>query len=165
MTALVVYDSLYGNTSQIADAIASGFGPGTTSHRISELDPQRLPDFDLLVAGSPTQGGRPTKRMQEWLAQIPSLVGRGSASFDTRIDPKASNGVLRVLIGLIGFAAPRISRLLAARGAAAVAPPEGFIVTGKEGPLQEGEYARASAWAQALAASPVATSKGAQPAG
>lgn len=160
MAALVVCDSFYGNTSRIADAIASALGPGTMSRNISELDAGELPNFDLLIVGSPTQGGRPTKRMQEWLSHVPNsrLAGRRFASFDTRIDPDASNGLLRALIGVIGFAAPRISRTLAAKGAASVAEPEGFIVTGKEGPLRDGEYARAVRWAQALGASPIAVS-------
>ena len=157
MAALVVYDSFYGNTSRIADAIASALGPGTMLRKISELDARQLPDFDLLIVGSPTQGGRPTKRMQEWLSQVPNsrLAGRRFASFDTRIEADASNGLLRALIGVIGFAAPRLYRTLARKGAASVAEPEGFIVTGKEGPLRDGESARAARWAQALTASPI----------
>jgi hypothetical protein len=57
------------------------------------------------------------------------------------------------LLGLIGYAAPRIGRQLRARGAQVVLEPEGFIVTGTEGPLKDGEEQRATAWAKELVAS------------
>lgn len=149
MSALVVCDSLYGNTAMIAEAIASALGQDTGLFRTSQLDPADLPDFNLLVVGSPTQGGRPSKAMQEWLRDVPRarLAGRKVAAFDTRLDPKAMGGPLRVIVGLVGCAAPRILHALEARGAVRAADPEGFIVNGRNGPLRDGEYARAAAWA------------------
>ncbi|HZY49502.1 MAG TPA: flavodoxin family protein [Devosia sp.] len=149
MSALVVCDSLYGNTATVAEAIASALGQGTALFRTAQLDPADLPEFDLLVVGSPTQGGRPSKAMQEWLREVPRarLAGRRVAAFDTRLDPNAMGGPLRVIVGLVGCAAPRMLQALEAKGGVRAADPEGFIVTDRSGPLRDGEYARATAWA------------------
>jgi flavodoxin len=153
--ALVVYDSAYGNTARVADAIRAGLANNATAHVIADLDPRCLPRTDLLVVGSPTQGGKPTVAMQTWLERIPpTVLGRiGFAAFDTRLETHSYNVALRLLIGMIGFAAPRIARTLIAKGARQLAAPEGFIVTGREGPLAAGEKERATAWAASLAKS------------
>ena len=59
MSALVVYDTSFGNTEQIARDIASAIPGGAVVRPMSDVDPGRLPATDLLVVGSPTQGGRP----------------------------------------------------------------------------------------------------------
>jgi flavodoxin len=155
MPALVIYDSAYGNTAQIAEAIRSGLPDGAIIRLISSLDPRHLPEADLLVIGSPTQGGRPTPAMLAWLDKLPAASFRGKqfAAFDTRIDADRQGIGLRFVMGLIGYAAPRIAASLTAKGAKEIAQPTGFIVTGKEGPLAGGEVARAKAWAAAIATS------------
>ena len=50
------------------------------------------------------------------------------------------------------YAAPRISAALEKVGATIAAPPEGFIVTGTEGPLKDGELPRAGEWAKGILA-------------
>jgi hypothetical protein len=91
--------------------------------------------------------------MQAWLERIPpsDLARTRFVAFDTRVEARSYNAALRLLIGMIGYAAPRISRTLAAKGARQLAAPEGFIVTGKEGPLAAGEKERAAVWAAWLA--------------
>jgi hypothetical protein len=51
---------------------------------------------------------------------------------------------------VIGYAAPRISSGLQAKGGRLAAAPEGFIVEDKEGPLKQGELERAASWARSL---------------
>jgi flavodoxin I len=53
---------------------------------------------------------------------------------------------------VIGYAAPKIAKSLIAKGGRQVAPPEGFIVLDKEGPLRDGELERAAAWARDVVA-------------
>ena len=49
-----------------------------------------------------------------------------------------------------GYAAPRIVRSLVGNGGSLLAPPEGFVVLGIEGPLKAGELERAASWATEL---------------
>jgi flavodoxin len=152
MKTLVVYDSQFGNTELIARAISAAIPGVVILQRAGEGARPVWTDLDLIVVGSPTQGGRPTAAVATFLSNIPthSLDLVAAAAFDTRVGPK---GPLRLLLGLIGYAAPRIGRQLRARGAQVVLEPEGFIVTGTEGPLKDGEEQRATAWAKELVAS------------
>ncbi len=142
MKTLVVYDSLYGNTKQIAQAIGAA-SAGDVVHA-GETKPTDVLGLDLLIIGSPTQGGRPTPLIKEFIGRIPeaTVKGTGMAVFDTRLSTK--------WVGLFGYAAGRIAGTLGAREATLVAPPEGFFVKGKEGPLKDGELERAAAWVRGL---------------
>jgi flavodoxin len=156
MKALVVYDSKYGNTEKVARAIAEGLS--CQALHFSEAGADALTGVGLLVVGSPTQGGRPTTALNDWLRRL--LEGRlrdmHAAAFDTRLSASESALPLRLLMGVIGFAAPKLLRGLQSRGARPAAAPEGFVVQGKVGPLKDGELERARAWGARLAAVPAA---------
>jgi flavodoxin len=144
MKTVVVFDSTYGNTEKVARRIAEAL-PGTVKVlNVGEARPQALSGADVLVLGSPTIGGRATKRMQEFLEEIPrNIAARMSlAAFDTRISMKFAH--------IFGYAAARMAEALSQKGCALKRPPEGFIVKGRIGPLAEGELERASAWAKSL---------------
>jgi flavodoxin len=146
MKALIVYDSLYGNTEKIARAIAEAITPPAEVKvlRASEASPSELASIDLLIVGSPTHGGRPMPAIQDLLNKVPklSLKGIKVAAFDTRIPTK--------LVRMFGYAAGRIARNLKGKGGTLIAPPEGFFVTASKGPLKEGELERASGWAKGM---------------
>lgn len=152
MTILVAYDSAYGNTAKIAHAIGEGLSGIAEVRQIRELDPQQLPAFDLLIIGCPTQGGRPTAAMTAWIDRLPAevMAGKKVATFDTRLTGEKS-AFLRFLMTTIGYAAPRLERVLRTKGVDIVGGPEGFIVTGREGPLRAGEIERAGDWGNAVA--------------
>lgn len=59
MKALIVYDSMYGNTEKIAKSIGGAITGDVKVLRISEVIPSELESLDFLIVGSPTQGGRP----------------------------------------------------------------------------------------------------------
>lgn len=152
MKILVIYDSAFGNTEIVAKAIA---GVGSQSGGIKlllvgEVKVTDLRAVDVLVVGSPTQGGMPTKVMQEYLHGLApkSLVGIKVAAFDTRFAISEHGTGLKVLMRTIGFAAPRIATILKQKGGEQVVKPEGFLVDNKEGPLKDGEIERAEAWMQ-----------------
>jgi flavodoxin len=147
MKVLVVYDSRYGNTEQVARAIAGALGE--TAVRVGQADAAMVEDHELLIVGSPTQGGRPTPAVKQFIDSISegALSRTAVAAFDTRVPAK---GFLKVLFGVIGYAAGKIAAPLRAKGGTLVAPPEGFLVKGTEGPLQDGELERAGAWARTL---------------
>lgn len=152
MVSLVVYDSTYGNTAALAAAIGSALGPGCRVAAVAEARWEDVAAADLVVMGSPTQGGRPTAGLSEFIGRASpgALTDKRVAAFDTRLDPREQNLALRLLMRVIGYAAPRILRMLESRGAVAVAPPEAFIVEAKEGPLRDGELQRAAEWARRL---------------
>ncbi|OGN97653.1 MAG: flavodoxin [Chloroflexi bacterium RBG_13_51_36] len=146
MKALVVYDSVYGNTEKIAKAIGDAIAPSGEVKvlRAGEASPSELVSIDLLIVGSPTHAGRPVQAVQEFLKKVPelSLKGVKVAAFDTRISKK--------IVGVFGYAAGRIVDNLKKKGGSLVASPEGFFVTGGEGPLKGGELERAAAWVKGI---------------
>jgi flavodoxin len=144
MKAMIVFDSVYGNTEKIAEAIAAGMGSGTKARRPSAVGADELRSVELLVVGSPTLGGRPTKAIQGFIDSIPKAVAGKLiiAAFDTRMSMKFAK--------IFGYAAARITAKLQENGSTLRSPPEGFIVRGGSGPLAEGELERATAWGRGL---------------
>jgi flavodoxin I len=146
MKASIVYDSVYGNTENIAKAIAEAITPAYEVKvlRVGEANPSELTSADLVIVGSPTHAGRPTPAVQEFLNKVSklSLQGINVAAFDTRITTK--------LVRVFGYAAGRIARNLKGKGGTLVASPEGFFVTASKGPLKEGELERAADWAKGI---------------
>lgn len=165
MRALVVYESMYGNTRQIAEAIAGALG-GTTVP-VAEATAERVADADLVVIGGPTHMfgmSRPSSRksaataaakpnsglrlepnatgpgVREWLAEHVRDV-RAAAVFDTRIK-------LPMLVG--GRASRRIAAVLRRNRVKLVAGPQSFLVD-KTNHLLHGELDRAERWGRDLA--------------
>jgi flavodoxin len=142
MKVLVVYDSVYGNTEQIARAIGGAITGDVRVIRAGEASPADLEGIDLLIVGAPTQGGRPSPTMQGFLKKVtePDVKGMSVATFDTRISAK--------WVGIFGYAAGKIAKNLQKKGGNLVLNPEPFFVKGTKGPLNEGELERAAGWAQ-----------------
>lgn len=164
MKAIVVYESVFGNTHAIAAAVAEGLG-GVPVLSVREAV-ERAGGLDLLVVGGPThEHGLATDRsrhvavdhahegahvesdatedpgLRSWLGDLRSTTGRPAAAFDTRAD-----GVPLVT----GSAARGIARRLRHHGFDVLAT-ESFVVKGTEGPLKPGELERARAWGEKLA--------------
>jgi flavodoxin I len=145
MNTLVVYDSLYGNTKTIAEAIGDAIPGEVEVLHVGDASASDLGGCDLLIVGAPTHGGRASEPARGFLDQIQAraLEGINVAGFDTRYAHK--------LARLLGFAAPKIAKSLERKGGTLAGPPGDFYVTGGEGPLKEGELERAAAWAKGLA--------------
>ncbi len=157
MKALIVYDSFFGNTEQIAQAMGHALGSPEDVEvlRVSDVKPEQLTGAALLVVGSPTRGFRPTPAISNLLKSIPKngLKGVKVAAFDTRFtmdEIESSVFILRILVKRFGYAAKPIADRLKKKGGELIMPPEGFFVEGTEGPLKEGELERAADWAQRL---------------
>jgi hypothetical protein len=166
MKALVVYESMYGNTAAVGEAIADSLrsqGLDVDAGPVSRVGPGDAANAGLLVLGGPTHVhgmsrastresavrdekntyGAPTMRpgLREWIQAMSSEAGRLAAAFDTRID--------KPLI-LTGSAAKGIARRLERRGCHLVVEPECFLVTAQNS-LVEGEIEHATRWAGELA--------------
>lgn len=148
MRVLIVYDSLHGNTAQIAEAIGGALPSEVSVRHVDGVSNAEVEAVDLLIVGSPTHGGWFTEAVKGWLDQLPATALRGTcvAVFDTRTPPTR-------LSRIFGFAAPRIANSLKKKGVTLLMTPAGFIVKGIKGPLEEGELERAAGWAQEIAAS------------
>ena len=169
MKAVVAYESMYGNTRQIAEAIAASL------ERLGEVEVLSVNDGDasaadraeLLIVGGPTHmhgiatemsrkgvakaaeededvglepGAADGPGLRKWLTQR-SGDGRPAAAFDTRIDRSPI---------LTGSAARGIAKRLRRRGYTVVTDPQSFFVEDSEGPLADGELDRARAWGASL---------------
>jgi hypothetical protein len=167
MHAIVVYESMYGNTRAVAEAIAAGLGDAQALPA-REARGEAVAAADLLVVGGPThmhglssarsrrmaveaaqEDGTPTVEpgaadgpgLRTWLRQLAWADGARAASFDTRLDKAPL---------LTGVAARGIARRLERRGYD-VLGSESFRVEDAEGPLADGELERARAWGARLA--------------
>ncbi|MEU8663901.1 flavodoxin family protein [Actinoplanes philippinensis] len=161
MKALVVYESMFGNTAEIARAVADGLA---TCYDVTLAEVREMPPADgadLLVVGAPTHAfslSRPATRadaarqgevragaeavgVREYLDRSSRLDGLAATAFDTRADKPVT-----------GSAARKAMRRLRRLGCRPVAPVESFRVTGMTGPLAAGELGRARQWAQSIAA-------------
>jgi flavodoxin len=156
MKAMVVYDSAYGNTEQIAQAIGEALGAQgeVETLRVGDVRPEQLAAVDLLIVGSPTQKFRPTPGTTNLLKAIPSngLQGTKVAAFDTRFTEEAVDKVriLAFFVKMFGYAAKPIADRLEKKGGELVVAPEGFHVGDTEGPLLDGELERAAEWARQI---------------
>jgi len=146
MNTLVIYDSLYGNTRIIAQAITDAIPGDVKMVHVNEVNASQLGIYDLLIVGAPTHGGRASEAVSSLLGRIEAaaLIGVKMAAFDTRLT--------WWWLRLFGFAAPKIAMTLKKKGGTLIGTPEGFFVTGGEGPLQDGEVERAAAWAREITA-------------
>jgi len=120
--------------------------------RIDRAIPQDLAGTEILIVGSPTRRFNSTAPVKQFLDDISpgSLDGISAAAFDTRFteDEVSKTKVLDFFVNIFGYAAEPISKKLVKKGVALFCPPEGFYVAGMEGPLLDGELARAAGWAE-----------------
>ncbi len=177
MRAVVVYESMFGNTHAIADAVGKGIGQGFAPENnvvvvpVDEAGREGLGDADLVVVGGPTHfRGMSRPRTRKWAAatarkpkkdlvldrdaQGPGVrdwlrsLGHGRTKCAAFDTRFKGPAVLR------GRASRPISRKLQRHGFEVAAKPESFFVT-LENHLKPGEEARAREWGKRLAASVV----------
>ena len=169
MRAAVIYESMYGNTREVAEAIAEGLQShyDTTVSRAADADEHLLGSVSLLVAGGPTHAmtmSRPITRdaaveqapkqhiphveraaagpgLREWLGRTDRVPAQ-VATFATRVDAPR---------WFTGNAAKPLARELRRRGGWLVEPPMTFLVTKRAPHLLAGELDRARAWGAHLA--------------
>jgi flavodoxin len=153
MKALVVYDSVFGNTEKVALEMGQALSARAEVQtvRVGDVRPEHVSGIDALIVGSPTRAFSPTPAIKAWLRGLPSgsLDGFRVAAFDTRVDLKdVDSAILTFMVRIFGYAAEPIGKRLVRKGGEVAMPPEGFYVGGTEGPLNEGELARAAQWAR-----------------
>ena len=151
MKALVIYDSVFGNTEKVAQAIGKALGTkSVTVKKVTEVGDSDLKDVDWIITGSPTRAFRPSEGMTAFLKKLAmgSLKGIRAVVFDTRIPLETIKS--KAFRFIVGYAAPAMAKVLQTKGAEVVGKPEGFFVLESEGPLAEGELERAAAWVKSI---------------
>ena len=179
MRALVIYESMYGNTHTVARAIGRGLEPAADVSvlAVNHVDADQIEQADFVVVGGPTHAHgmtRDTTRkaaigaahepgseleldpdaegedLRQWFDTVQG-DGTRAAAFDTRVDISAA---------LSGRASKGISKRLRHRGFVEVLRPESFLVS-KDNVLLAGEEDRAEQWGQELARRGLVRSTGA----
>jgi hypothetical protein len=166
MKVTVVYESMFGDTHQVAESIAAGIREAApqadvTVAPVGKASAEQAGAADLLVVGGPTHMlgmSNPWSRgkaeaipgaeldddasvsegVREWLAALPHTEGR-AASFDTHLPNPLAGGAARPIARRLR----RVGRTVLAH--------EGFVVDDAQGPLRAGELDRARSWGAELA--------------
>ena len=170
MRAVIVYESMYGNTHLVADAIGAGLGSTFDVQvvPVAQATPEILADASLVVVGGPThihgmsraatrkaavEGAdkpgslleldpdAPGPGLREWFGSLGRYPAK-AAAFDTRLHGSAA---------MTGRASKGVARLLRAHGFDVIAKPASFLVT-KDNRLDLHETDRAREWGAGLAA-------------
>ncbi|WP_083880651.1 flavodoxin family protein [Nocardia araoensis] len=163
MRARIVYESMFGNTAAVAEAIAEGLREHADVEvlHVAAAAEVPAPKVQLLVVGGPTHtfglSRRRSRRdaakrtdapiadigVREWLeAALPVARGHAAVAFGTK--PAGQSW-------LPGSAARGIGRRLRRLGYALADDPMDFLLEDTTGPLGPGELERARAWAERIA--------------
>jgi flavorubredoxin len=130
--ALVIYDSKFGNTAKVANALVQGLaaqGIEAESANVVLVAIDRLSEYDALLIGGPTHRQKTSELMGMFLDRLDRahVSGKVGFAFDTKAEDRFA-----------GSAGRRIERKLKKLGMKVVMPCASAIVVGREGPLKEG---------------------------
>lgn len=136
LKAVVVYDSNFGNNMKLAQSLSSGLeakGILVDCMKIGTFNVKKLSEYDLIVAGGPTQIARISKPMRDFFDEISSidLGGKHGFCFGTRMESKMNRFD-------INGSAKRIEGRLKKKKVQIIKPRVNVIVEGREGPLSKG---------------------------
>jgi hypothetical protein len=176
MNITIVYESVFGNTHEVAEAIGDGIRRADPDANVAcvpagDASPELIKSTDLLVVGGPTHIRGMTSNFSRkiGISEEQKAEGEGGMKHDVEPDaegpglrdwfdglPKVSDGAqaaafeTRLGSALAGGAAHRIARRLRKHGYHLVSEAEGFIVDESYGPLRAGEAERAKQWGAQL---------------
>jgi len=170
MRTLIVYESMYGNTHVVAQAIAEGMRPRGEVHvvPVGDATEDEVAWADIVVVGGPTHAHGMTSSasrkgavdavtkpdstlhldpdaegpgLRTWFDALGPVTQKHAAAFDTRFEMSAI---------LTGRASRGISHRLRKHGFTLVADQESFFVD-RQTALIDGEAERATKWGEQLA--------------
>ena len=144
---LIVYESRYGNTKRVAEAIVQGMqqveGTEPMLSEIKTVDPNTVPNFDAIVIGGPNHLGGPTGGVKNFIDKIGkfSQADQKFAVFDT------------CLSGGFEIATKKMEQRMHEKAPAmkAVVPGLSIKVDGMKGPIAEGELPKAEEFGAKIA--------------
>jgi hypothetical protein len=166
MRALVIYESMFGNTQRVAEAIAQGLRPrfDVAVLEVGHAEPE-LEDVDLVVVGGPihawSMSREGTRKGAHEQAEGTPIVSTGTgireflaaihdANPEHPVAAATFDTAIRTRWFPVGSAARPAAKQLSKHGYRLLAKPEHFYVQDSRGPLLDGEVERAQAWASEL---------------
>ncbi|MFX0107207.1 MAG: flavodoxin family protein [Candidatus Hodarchaeota archaeon] len=145
--AIIIYESVYGNTKQVAEAIADGMrAAGDIETRVLKTGEVHhtddVADFDAVLFGCPNHNQEPARNMVKFLERVAivEMSCKIGSVFDTYTG--GNKGVAMKKLGkMIRKKIPGIAELT-----------DGFsaLVEDRKGPLSEGELEKAQEFGKAF---------------
>jgi flavodoxin len=136
--AIVVYESKYGNTKLVAEAIAEGMnqvlGQEAVVAKLNDVDLTQIDRFDTILVGSPNHIGGATRGIRKFIDKLGklNLEDKQGAVFDTYL-AKDFEKAVKKMEKQIGEKVP---------GLTLVAPGLSIMIDGMKGPITDGELSK-----------------------
>jgi flavorubredoxin len=146
--AIVVYESKYGNTKIVAERIAEGLATGkgikVDVTNLEDIDLDRIPDYDVILIGSPNHMGRQTRGIKKFIDKLakPKLKNKSAAVFDTCASKDFEKAVKK-MENQLAKVAP---------GVRLVTPGLSIVVKGMKGPIAEEDLPKCEEFGKKIAA-------------
>ena len=132
---IIVYESKWGNTRQVAETIGEGMRESqeieVSVQELGNIDIDRISEYDVILIGSPNHMGGPTRGIKKFIEKLGKLeLGEKQAAvFDTCLTSDYEKTVKRMESEI----SKKQSRLQL------IQPGLSVVVNGMKGPLAEGE--------------------------
>lgn len=145
---IVVYESKYGNTKRVAEAIVEGLrevqGTKTVLNELEEVDLNKIAEYDVVLIGSPNHYGGPPENVREFIDKLGKLDldGKHFAVFDTYLGK-----------GFFEKAANKMEKRINEKvpGLKQIGPVLSIAVQGSKGPIVEGELPKSKEFGRRIA--------------
>jgi flavodoxin len=145
--AIVVYESKYGNTKLVGEKIVEGLKEAgevdVTFNTASEVDINRITEYDIILLGSPNHMGGPVGSVEKFINKLKKVEVKGKhfALFDTYMGKdfeKAVNKMRKRIIKKVPNAPQDI-------------PGLSIKVKGMKGPLEDEEFSKCTKFGHDIA--------------
>ena len=144
---IVIYESKYGNTKRVAETIIEGINEIEKIEALlkepKHMDPKEVLNYDLILIGSPTHWGGPTRGIKKFIDKLGKieLEGKTGAVFDTYLG-EDFNKAVRKMEKRINEKVPGLKLIL---------PGLSIRVEGMRGPIVEGELPKCKEFGNEIA--------------
>jgi flavodoxin len=135
---IVVYESKYGNTKIVAEKISEGLNAGkgikVDLRSLKEVEVNKIPEYDVILVGSPNHIGGPTRGIKKFIDKLGKLdlKDKQAATFDTYLSKDFEKAVKKMEESLI----EKVPGLII------VSPGLSIRVQGMKGPIVEEELSK-----------------------
>jgi flavodoxin len=146
--ALVVYESKYGNTKRVAEAIVEGMKEAgeveASIKELKEVDLERVADYDVILIGSPNHFGGPTRGIKDFIDKLGKLRLKGKmfAVFDTYIGKDFEKAVKK-MEKRVSEKASELKKIMSGLS---------IMVQGIKGPMVENELSKCNGFGKSIIA-------------
>ena len=147
LTAIIVYDTKYGNTKLVAERIMEGINEGegieTAISDVKDVDPKKAVNYDAILIGSPTHFGGPVRGINKFIDKLGKLdlKAKWVAVFDTYLGEDFEKSVKK-MEKRISEKVPRLKLITSGLS---------IRVDGMKGPVTDGEFSKCKKFGEKIA--------------